>query len=99
MERARGFVEHIALSQNAWSLLIDCETDLPFEYISDDEARMPVFGRPPTGRITDFYQRGFHPGDWTGERLLPDLPNALASRLRAGLSPGQTDCRQNRVPQ
>ena len=26
--------------------MIDCETDLPLEHIADDEARMPVLGRP-----------------------------------------------------
>ena len=56
MERARRFVEHLARSQNAWSLVIDCETDLPLEHIADDEARMPVLGRAPPGRITDFHQ-------------------------------------------
>jgi len=56
MERARRFVEHLAPSQNAWSLVIDCETDLPLEHTSDDEARMPVLGRAPPGRITDFHQ-------------------------------------------
>lgn len=47
MERTRRFVEHLAPSQNAWSLMIDCETDLPLEHMADDEARMPVLGRAP----------------------------------------------------
>jgi len=49
MERARRFVEHLAPSQNPWSLVIDCETDLPLEHKADDEAWMPVLGRAPPG--------------------------------------------------
>src|SRR4051794_36996236 len=60
---------------------------------------MPVLGRAPPGRITDFHQGGFHSGEWARECLLTNFANARVGGLRTRLAPLQSGSRQNHLPQ